>query len=148
MFDDASPIWSPIFSQWGQSKYRRRSDSCLILAFTSFGILSRCTLQSSWQKMYWSDTAVLDRKAMIIANLCNHSICRAAGHYQTVKPYQNEVMQASVLSLFINYMKDYTYQTCGKQGAGKSYKHFGGEMYSLKFSWQASEINKIRNQHI
>lgn len=147
MFDNASPIWSPIFSQWGQSM-NRRSESCLILAFMSFGILSDCTLQSSWRKMYWSDTAVLDRKAMIIANLCNHSICRAAGHYQTVKPYQNEVMQASVLSLFINYMQDYTYQTCGKHRAGKSYKHFEGEMYSLKFSWQASEINKIINQHI
>lgn len=56
-----------------------------------------------------SDTAVLDRKVMIIAYLRNHGICRAAGHYQTVKAYQNEVMQASVLSLFINYMQDYTY---------------------------------------
>lgn len=71
---------------------------------------------------------------MIIANLRNHSICRAAGHYQTVKPYQNEVMQASVLGLFINYKQDYTYQTCGKHRAGKSCKHFEGEMHSLKFS--------------
>lgn len=148
MVDNASPIWSPIFSQWGQSTHRRRSDSCMILAFMSFGILSHYTLQSSWQKMYCSDTAVLDRKATIIANLCNHSICRAAGHYQTVKAYQNEVIQASVLSLFINYMQDYTYQTCGKHQAGKSFKHFEGEMYSSKFSWQASEINRIRSQHI
>jgi len=56
-----------------------------------------------------SDTAVLDRKAMIIACLCNCGICRAAGHHQIVKAYQNEVMQASVLSLFINYMHDYIY---------------------------------------
>lgn len=59
--------------------------------------------------MRWSDTAVLDRKVMITAYLHNHGICRAAGHYQTGKAYQNEVMQASVLSLFINYMQDYTY---------------------------------------
>lgn len=148
MLDNASPIWSPIFSQRGQSTYRRRSDSCLILAFVSFCILSHCSLQSGCQKTYWSNTAVLDRKAMIIANLRNHSICRAAGHYQIVKPYQNEVMQASVLSLFINYMQDYTYQTCGKHQVGKSCKQLEGEMYRLKFSWWAREINKIRNQHI
>lgn len=54
------------------------------------------------------DTAVLDKKATIITHLCYHGIHRAAGHYQTVKAYKNEVMQASVLSLFITYMQDYT----------------------------------------